>query len=190
MKTKKIFRLLVVFCMLSLSPLGYAQRCNENGRSARVDFILHDDGTVTHKKSGLMWKVCSQGQEWELGLCVGEPSRFNWKQALQEPSIINAGQDRYSNWRVPNIKELISIVEFNCSPAINEEIFPLTDFGYMSSSPSSQVVVRSLDGSEFVSGVFAINFQSGERIVAQRGQLNGRNDDVGYFLLRLVRDNH
>ena len=78
---------------------------------------------------------CSLGQTWDGNSCRGVSANFSWVEA------INAGENEtfanHSDWRVPNIKELNSILEDACyEPAINENIFPLTPQSFFwSSSP-------------------------------------------------------
>ncbi len=89
-----------------------------------ADFdISATDGTVIHTKTGLMWKRCAEGQTWDGTTCTGSASNFNWQNALA--AAANSTFAGYSDWRLPNIKELQSIVE-SCgySPAINRTIFP------------------------------------------------------------------
>jgi pimeloyl-ACP methyl ester carboxylesterase len=104
-----------------------------------TDFNDHGDGTVTHKPTGLMWKRCLEGAS---GLdCTGEaPSTHSWQAALQlaEGSTF-AGHD---DWRLPNIKELASIVELGCyGPVINLGVFP-NDPGPMVWSGSPDAFLR------------------------------------------------
>ena len=56
---------------------------------------------------------------------------YTWQSALQ------AARDLGNGWRVPNFKELQSLVEEACySPAINETLFPATVITYYwTSSP-------------------------------------------------------
>lgn len=91
---------------------------------------------VVDKKSGLMWKRCGEGRS---GTNCGTlspstfpgsyvkygHSSFTFGQALSLASSHNfAG---YSDWRLPNLKELRSIVEERCAePAINASVFPVT----------------------------------------------------------------
>jgi hypothetical protein len=103
------------------------------------DFTVHRNGTVTHNKTGLMWKVCSEGQAWSNGSCTGNVANYTWDKALQIPSTLNVsgGFAGYTDWRLPNIKELQSIVEQQCyNPSIKSTIFPSTASDlYWSSSP-------------------------------------------------------
>lgn len=93
------------------------------------------NGTTTHKSTGLMWKTCSEGQVFNGETCKGKAQSYNWKDALNQAEVASfAG---YDDWRLPNIKELASIVEINQhKPAINKHIFFNTPSAvYWSSSP-------------------------------------------------------
>jgi len=84
--------------------------------------------------------VCSQGQGWNVGgNCTGTATTQTWDIALQIPQTLNTagGYAGFSDWRLPNIKELKSLAELKCySPTINGTIFPATPgAGYWSSSP-------------------------------------------------------
>ena len=93
-----------------------------------VDFVDNGDGTVTHSKTGLMWAVCTEGQSWSIGSCTGTETDFTWADALIVPTDQNAlNYLGYGDWRVPNKKELASILEMSCvNPAINLAVFPDT----------------------------------------------------------------
>ncbi len=85
---------------------------------------------VTDVQAGLVWRRCSEGQVWSAGVCSGTPTAFTHEQAL-------AYAKTQTVWRIPNIKELSSLVDsgrFN--PAIDGNAFPLTPSAlYWSSSP-------------------------------------------------------
>jgi len=96
----------------------------------------HDpDGTVIDAYTGLMWQRCPLGFTLNDG---GTPSdvtddrcanggdfEFTWQEALQAAAA-NSMAGR-TDWRVPNIKELDSLVEPACrSPALEPAAFPDT----------------------------------------------------------------
>lgn len=87
-------------------------------------FTDHGNGTVTHNLTGLMWKQCAQGLNG-AGCATGTISALTWSGALAAAvADTTAG---HVDWRLPNKKELESIVE-SCGyqPAINETLFPAT----------------------------------------------------------------
>ncbi len=101
-------------------------------------FVDNNDGTQTHSLSGLMWDRCSLGQSWDGAHCVDETpgdgwsaELFTWQDALQEVVARNAANYLgHNDWRLPNTKELLSIVE-SCGmvPSINTTVFPDTPVG-------------------------------------------------------------
>ena len=87
-------------------------------------FTENGDGTVTDTVTKLTWKRCSEGLSGDS--CEkGEALIFTWQEALKA-----AAESRFagkSGWRLPDIKELNSIIERQCTmPAINEIVFPAT----------------------------------------------------------------
>lgn len=100
------------------------------------DFTFNNDGTVLHKATNLVWKRCQEGQVFsDNGTsgnylddhCNEAPSSMNWRTALEHVQSVNNsnGFAGKRNWRVPNLKELNSIVEYcRSAPAINPFVFP------------------------------------------------------------------
>ena len=138
----KLLQLLTTSIILLMSfALAAAQTCKTEIISSTPtgDFTSHSDGTVTHIKTGLMWQVCSQGQTWDNGSCTGVGTAHNWQDALLIPSTLNVsgGYAGYSDWRLPDYKELNSIFEVSCyNPSINSIVFPSTPSNvYWTSSP-------------------------------------------------------
>jgi len=116
---------LVILWGLLATASAWAQQVCPPGipqTTPTVDFTDHGDGTVTHKPTGLMWKQCLEGLSGE-GCATGTVNSYDWQAALQLADGHSfAG---YSDWRLPNIKELGSIVELSCYfPAINLSVFP------------------------------------------------------------------
>ncbi len=79
------------------------------------------DGTVTDSSTGLTWARCAVGMSWSGGRCINAASSVTWQSALAAAS--SAGAD----WRLPNAKELASLVDSRCAlPALNGQKFPDT----------------------------------------------------------------
>jgi hypothetical protein len=112
------------------SPAWAEQKCRSNiaVSTPSSSFELHDDGTVTHKDTGLMWMRCALGQSWNGKGCTGEHREFAWADVAQEIERLNKeGYAGHKDWRFPVIPELASIVERQCFyPRVNETVFPGT----------------------------------------------------------------
>lgn len=99
-------------------------------------FTDHGDGTVTDNQTGLMWAKCPLGW-FGAGCASGVLTLLNWDDALQAAEASEyAG---HGDWRLPNVKELGTIVERRCgNPAVNLAVFPNTpSTETWSSSPSA-----------------------------------------------------
>jgi hypothetical protein len=86
-------------------------------------YIDHGDGTVTDKRTNLMWQKCLLGTS---GLsCTGTSQLLDWKNA--QLSAVAANHQSllgYTDWRLPNIKELMSLTERSCeNPSMNMTVF-------------------------------------------------------------------
>lgn len=106
------------------SPPDQATACNNENPAIPAftptsDFTLNADGTATHHKTGLIWdREISMVQQW--------PVVLNGLDAQNNP-IMRKG---HSDWRIPTISELLSIVELRCwDPAFNTTVFPGIDSG-------------------------------------------------------------
>lgn len=122
----------VFACSLLLAVANlYAAECNDQVASSTPsdDFVFNADGTVTHKVTQLTWMRCVVGQTWQNSSCVGEPAIVDWETAMQQAVTVDfAGA---TNWRLPNVKELLAIVEDRCEfPVVNREVFPALPAGY------------------------------------------------------------
>ena len=157
---------------------AHAQTCNENVAPTNPveRFIDNGDGTVSDKHTGLIWMRCSLGQAWDGATCTGGASEYTWQQALQAAEGYTfAGS---SAWRMPNRKQLQSIVERSCyDPAINLTVFPQTpdvDGKYWTSSPdtidditNSAWIVSFKYGNNYKKG--SISLQGQVRLVRSGG---------------------
>ena len=132
--------------------ISQAVQCQNNLPPSNPNAVYqdHGNGTVTDTRTGLMWQQCSEGQSWSPGTCSGSASGFTWSQALARAEAATfAG---HADWRVPNVKELSSLVEeCRINPAINHALFPNTPSSYFwSASPNA-------DTSSFAWGVYFLH---------------------------------
>ncbi len=113
------------------------QRCIANGNSSSQEqsggsfSVCDSGGTVMDNRTGLVWSRCALGKTWNMASrkCEGEALKLNWKEALNEVKKMNEmSYLSFNDWRLPNIKELASIVKLDCAmPAIDKRVFPGTD---------------------------------------------------------------
>ncbi|MGD9732942.1 MAG: DUF1566 domain-containing protein [Desulfamplus sp.] len=73
------------------------------------NFVINGDGTITDVITGLMWQETKN-------------NATTWKDALYYCENLNLGG--YTNWRLPTIKELGTLIDYNrYNPSINIDIF-------------------------------------------------------------------
>jgi hypothetical protein len=147
-----IFLIGAVLTFVQGAALG-AQVCKYDSIRASTPasrFSDNGDGTVTDKTTGLQWKRCGEGQTWSGGACLGIADTLYWQQALQAADAASFADK--SDWRLPNIKELVSIIELACDqPAIDLGVFPgtaLTEFWSSSPDVTNSAAARSVDFSD------------------------------------------
>jgi len=125
-------------------PMGNYVRAVRGNTYGVNDFVDNGDGTITDNATGLMWQQADSGSglDWENALAYAETSTLA----------------RHNDWRLPNVKELQSIVDYtrspsagdaaNLGPAIDTDFFQITelpsgttnyspDYGYFWSSTSA-----------------------------------------------------
>ncbi len=121
--------ILLLACLLGALPVA---------ASAQPFTISADGSEVTDQKTGLIWRRCAEGMNWDGVTCAGAAATFPHEAALQRAA---QAASTSTAWRLPDMKELFSIVDESRSiPAINLAIFPAT--------PSNQFWSNSIvDGS-------------------------------------------
>jgi hypothetical protein len=140
MKVQVNYQALLSLLLLGLTAQGAYATCQDKipASTPSSDFTVHDNGTVTHNKTGLMWMRCSLGQSWDGSTCSGSAISFTWANALAAAQSHTFADN--SDWRLPNKHELASIVEERCAnPAINSTVFPNTAGAFWSSSPNASL---------------------------------------------------
>ena len=81
----------------------------ENSTYGVNDFVNNGDGTISDNATGLMWAQEDSGSN--------APEGLNWEEALAYVEAMNeANYLGYNDWRLPDVKELQSIVDYNRSP--------------------------------------------------------------------------
>ena len=83
----------------------YVRYVRGNPQYGKNDFHDNADGTITDRATGLMWAKADSGKG------------MNWEQALAYAANLKLAG--HTDWRLPNAKELQSIVDYTRIPAIN-----------------------------------------------------------------------
>ncbi|MBO7911117.1 MULTISPECIES: DUF1566 domain-containing protein [Vibrio] len=128
---------ILTVALISLFSAGaFAQECSlDLGRTAsNTRYVTNDNGTITDQLTGLTWMRCQLGKTWDKSSlsCTGDGETFLWQSALTMVESINDANGNHQlhqfggvdQWRMPNIKELISLKEVAChSPALSAKAF-------------------------------------------------------------------
>ena len=99
-----------------------------NPSYGKNDFKDNGNGTVTDEATGLMWMKVDSGA---LKAGKNRDGKLNWQEALAwAENLEYAG---HTDWRLPNVKELQSIVDYTRSPASTDSaaidpVFQTTSF--------------------------------------------------------------
>ncbi len=103
---------------LSKSDASYYVRAVRGGQSEPA-FVENGDGTVTDTSTGLMWQTQTE-------------NNMSWEAALEYSENLNLAG--YSDWRLPNVKELQSIVDYSRSNPTLDTLYFVGKFrsGYWS----------------------------------------------------------
>ncbi len=118
------------------------------------------------KLTDLVWMRCPAGYSWNAsaGTCGGEGRQFTWQQALEHAAAAGG------KWRLPNTKELESLVKRNCfAPAVEVSVFSGLDLA------SHWTSTAALQGT----GAWSVNLRNGTLTVT---------DKTNLYSVRLVRD--
>lgn len=135
--------------------IGNSISCDNTGQDGAYQkgqtrsYADNEDGTVTDNSTGLMWKKCSEGLSGD-NCATGVATRMNWTTATSTCESDTTAA--YTDWRLPNIKELLSLVDYGKvypDPAINTTLFPATDTNYSywtsTSFIETPIYARSVD---------------------------------------------
>ena len=177
----RILFLMIMTLSVTTVPSFAQQTCKSASITATTSHLVGNaDGTVSDGKTKLMWKRCPEGFSYNdsTKTCSGQSSKYIWNTALTLPAAANAGLGfaNKTGWRLPNIKELQSIVEEQCyNPALRADIFPITDVNEIWSNSPAAAGLPNATGSD----AWYVDFYYGEMLYQVRSQSLG---------VRLVRD--
>ena len=82
---------------------AYFRLVRGNEEYGKNNFVDNGDGTITDLATGLMWQQSDSGRG------------MDWEKALSYAETLNLAG--YDDWRLPNVKELQSIVDYTRSPS-------------------------------------------------------------------------
>jgi len=173
-------------------------------RGYQPNYIDNGDGTITDFTTGLMW---TKSPDWNRDHVINYKDKMFYKEALAWVKKKNSERYLgYNDWRLPSIKELYSLIQFNgvdpdprsvkannLIPFIDTNYF---DFAYGDLSAGERIIdAQFLSSTKYVSKtmrgadtVFGVNFADGRIKGYPTGPMPGRRGDKKFYVL-LVRGN-
>ncbi len=145
----------------------YFRMVRGNTDYGKNNFIDNNDGTISDLATGLMWQKADDGisRDWEVSLAYAE----------------NLDLGNKTDWRLPNVKELQSIVDYSRSPKTTnspaiDPLFNCTEIadpdGNTGNYPFYWTGTSHLDGANPYSSAVYVAFGEGQ------GEMNGVLMDV------------
>ncbi len=158
---------ILLLLLAGTTSIALAQTCRSTSEipssTPSSRFTENGDGTVSDTFTGLMWAKYHETQ-------TNGPYTVHWDTALARAEASTLAG--HTDWRLPNIKELLTIVEVRCEdPVLNSQVFPATGTvgTYWSATPDVN----------FSSAVWALDFGTGRTTNPDRDR---------FHYVRLVRD--
>jgi len=166
-------------------------------------FIDNKNGTVTDLNTGLTWQ---KSPDTNGDGAIRSTDKMTWAQAQARPAALNAANyGGYSDWRLPNIKELYSIFKFagidpsGYAGTSTAGLVPYIDTNYFGFAYGETAAGERIIDSQYASStlyvgksmnnagkLFGVNFADG-RIKGYDLTLPGRGDKT--FFVQCVRGN-
>ena len=148
-----LLSILIYFAAAMPATAAHAEPCTANARPQSTPterFTLHLNGSVFDKQTGLIWMRCALGQTWDASACAGTATVYAWQDTDWAKDIVNLdGYADHTDWRIPLVPELASIVELGCvDRRINDIVFPktpLVPFWSRTEKPKSADYAYTLD---------------------------------------------
>lgn len=129
---RKIYIAFLTLTLVQASLLWAGCAVTGETTTPAAAFTNNRNGTVTDNRTNLTWKLCLQGYTYQAGKCVDASATTNYafRAALAHTQDLNInGFAGHSDWRIPNVKEVTSIIDFFCEkPALNDKVFSTEQF--------------------------------------------------------------
>ncbi|MBM9579714.1 DUF1566 domain-containing protein [Leptospira sp. 201903070] len=141
-----------------------------------------DDPVSIDFTSGLTWRTCVQGMEWNGSTCAGTPTEVNWTNALSSCNSLNErntnlGYAGLKAWRLATLDDFHSLITFPSSTSGYTFIAPASFPNFPSNASNqrfwSATTIRTNTGNAYVIRNF------GARIFTYNK--NNSNDGYSYY---------
>ncbi len=172
-----------VISMSSYKDAFYGQDANYTGN--QPSYIDNGDGTITDNVTGLIW-------EKDMG------TKITFNEAMTKAE--NSSLGGYTDWRVPSIKELYSLILFTGQVSGQHAITFFIDTDYFDhplgdiSIGEREIDAQTWSSTEYAgktmradSTVFGVNFVDGR--IKGYPKYNPRTKDANIMYFRMVRGN-
>lgn len=121
----------LIFAVFWIARLAISSRAPRDPNRFRP---VENGSEVLDTKTGLIWRRCAEGMEWDGDTCTGSHAEYAHHEALQHAE--SEAQRTGKKWRLPSKEELAEIVDKRQRPAIDSVAFPATPaIVFWSSSP-------------------------------------------------------
>ncbi len=122
----------------------------DGGARSKRFMVSPDQQEVTDKRTGLTWRRCIEGKTFDGAHCTGNALDLNWTGVLAH--ALQQARDTGVAWRLPNLKELASLLDHEHVPHIDTHAFPgaRSDVLWTSSSFPTDPTPRCVD---FINGI-------------------------------------
>jgi len=148
-------------------------------------YTNNHNGTITDNVTGLTWQQ-------NMG------SKLSFEEALKKVNSVKLGG--FSDWRIPTIKELYSLIEFSGSVKGDKALYPFIDTNYFNqpignkSAGEREIDAQTWSSTEYVAKtmksddtVFGVNFVDGR--IKGYPKYNPRTQEPNKMYFRFVRGN-
>jgi len=168
------YAVVIFMVVLLVTPVWVgAQSCDKSIKDQGATNFIVEAGLVKDVRTGLTWMRCAMGQRWQSETCTLSNERYNLSEAQLAIEQFNSegGAFGFSDWRLPTVEELLTLVDSRCEePALNMGIFPQAPITAFWSSTAD---------ADYPDGAMLVHFVNGHRYMGNRSVA---------WAVRLVRD--